>query len=294
MFVSYIFVLIAVFFGSAKGAISKKISVGISTLQDNLFVNGFRMLFCCIIGLGALAFSGGVQQLAVGWKEIAISVLSGVSFSAFVLVWMACVRHGALVMIDVSLTMGVIIPMLGEKLMWGTDISARQWLGFALLVVGILVLGSYNNSIKKKLSLTAILLLVCCGVANGFASLSQKMFIAFCPDTSTNVFNFYTYFSALILLGGMLMFKPKTVCEKIKDKKLMFVIFLVAVCPYLNLMFKMLAGVKLTPTQIYPLCHGLGIINSSVIGMVFFKEKINAKAIVGMAISIAALMLINL
>ena len=94
--------------------------------------------------------------------------------------------------------------------------------------------------------------------------------------------------------GESTMFKPKTVCEKIKDKKLMLVIFLVAVCLYLNLMFKMLAGLKLTSTQIYPLCQGLGIINSSVIGMVFFKEKINAKAIVGMAISIAALMLINL
>lgn len=294
MLISYIYVVIAVFFGSAKGAIGKTISGSTSAVNDNLFINGFRMIFCSALGLIVVAFSGGLSQLSVGWTELLISLLSGVAFSLFGLTWMACVRTGALVLIDVALTMGVIIPILGEKLMWGTDISSKQWIGFLLLILGIFVLGSYNNSIKKKLSLTAIILLISCGAANGFASLAQKMFIQYCPGTSTTVFNFYTYLSAMIILGGILLFKPKTVCENIKNKKLMIATALIAVCLYMNLMFKMLAGINLTSTQIYPLCQGLGIMNSSLMGMTFFKEKINYRAVIGMAVSFVALMLINL
>ena len=98
----------------------------------------------------------------------------------------------------------------------------------------------------------------------------------------------------MIILGTLLIFNPTVFATNIKNTKSMLSILIIAICMYLNLMFKTLAGIHLSTAQIYPLCQGLALINSSIIAAVFFDEKINFRAILGMAVSFVALLVINL
>lgn len=292
--VGYFYVVLSVFAGTAKGVVTKKLSGSVQSSADNFFINGFRMFFCTLIGLVVVLCTQGPSALAVDGAALAISFLSAVSFSFFVYAWIQCVQTGAVVMVDVFLTAGVAIPVIGGCLLWGGNVSVRQWIGMGILVVGVLILCSYNNSIKQRMSKRLVFWLLVCGAANGVASLSQKMFHTFCPLQDTSVFNFYTYFFSMLLFGGALLRKKTNLLSHMRDRRLMLQIGSVSVFLYLNLMFKMLAGLTLTAVQLYPFSQGLGIVNSSVSAMIFFRERITVRCVIGILVSICALLLINL
>ncbi len=292
MSLGYVYVILGSLAGSTKAGVAKLHSGSAQTYADNLFVNRLRMFFCTCIGFLAILVSG--CGFAISKIGILISLFSAVSFSIFVLTWMECVKTGALVMVEIFLTAGVAIPMIGGSMLLNESIRPVQWIGFLILILGVAILCGYNNSIKGRMTSKLFFLLILLGGSNGFASLAQKIFIDVCDSTSTLVFNFYTFLFSTIILGVPSIFKPTVFSTNVKKLKLMLGIFIIAICHYLNLMLKMLAGIHLSTAQIYPLCQGLGIINSSIIACVFFGEKINLRAILGMLVSFVALLIINL
>lgn len=290
----YLFAFLATAAGSTKGAISKKLSIGISGIDGNIMLNLARMAICTLIGLFAALAAGGAAALQISLAGLLISLLSAASFTVFVLSWMACARSGALIMIDIFLTAGVIIPLISSQILWDVPVTLRQWCGFVILLVGVSILCSYNKKIKNGMSLTLVSALILCGLANGVNSLSQKLFAAECPEFGSFAFNFYTYlFSALFLLA-VCAFRQISLKRLAELKPHMAGLILISVFLYLNLFFKMLAACILPAARIYPLIQGLGIINSAVIGAVFFKEPITRRSLCGLAVSSAALFLINL
>lgn len=292
--IGYAFVVLAVLAGSTKGGVSKKLSGSIRGAGDNLFINGLRMVLCACIAFAAAVLSGGIGSLRAEPGLILLSLLSAVSFAGFTYTWMLCAKSGALVMIDVFLTAGVLLPMLGGWIFWGDRVSPRQWIGFAVLLVGVGFLCAFHNSIKPKMTRKLFALLVACGALNGVQSFSQKFFAVRFAGVGSASFQFYTYLFAALLFIGILCLKKFPPAEGFRDKKRLGGIAIISVLLYLNLFFKLLAGKTLTAAQIYPLCQGLGILNSSLIAAFFFGEKINGKAVAGMLVSFGGLLLINL
>ena len=67
-----------------------------------------------------------------------------------------------------------------------------------------------------------------------------------------------------------------------------------SVCLFLNSYFKTMAAGILPSAILYPLSQGASLILSSFMSMLFFKEKLTAKCITGIALSFAGLLIINL
>ncbi len=289
----YLFALFATMTGSAKGAVSKRLSIALSGVDGNIMLNTVRMLLCTMIGLVAALAVGGIDTLKIPISGLLISLLSAASFTVFALSWMVCARSGALIMIDIFLTAGVIIPLLASQFLWDTPVTPRQWGGFLLLIVGVSILCSYNRQIKHGMKFSLIALLILCGAANGVNSLSQKLFAVECPAFGSFSFNFYTYlFSALFLL--IICAVRKIPVRRMKELKPHLVgLILISVFLYLNLFFKMLAAGILPAARIYPLIQGLGIINSSILGALFFGEPITKRSLLGLSVAACALFLIN-
>ena len=289
----YLFILLATAAGSSKGAVSKKLSIGISGIDGNIMLNLVRMVICTLIGLVAALAAGGTSALQIPFAGLLISLLSAASFTVFVLSWMICARSGALIMIDLFLTAGVIIPLIASQVLWDVPVILRQWVGFFILLIGVSILCSYNKKIKNGMSLTLVAALIVCGAANGVNSLSQKLFAVECPEFGSFAFNFYTYlFSALFLLA-ICAFRKISLKRLAELKPHLVGLILISVFLYLNLFFKMMAAGILPAARIYPLIQGLGIINSAVNGAVFFKEPITRRSLLGLAVSAAALFIIN-
>ena len=169
----YLFLAIALFCGVTKGYCGKKTSGYTSNYRDAIFANIIRMLLCIAIGFVLILAGGDLPKVIPNGKLLLISALSGVSTAVFVVTWLISVKKSAYMMLDIFLMLGVLIPLIASNLLFNEPIKLTQWLGIAVLLVAVVIMCSYNNTIKTKITLPSFLLLLLCGIANGVADFSQ-------------------------------------------------------------------------------------------------------------------------
>lgn len=306
MITGYIFLAIALFCGVTKGYCGKRSSGTLTYSSDALLINVFRMLVCIVIGFIIVAVQGKLGQLIVSPTVLGISAISGISTAVFVVSWLLSVRTEAYMMIDVWLLTGIIIPMSLCAVLYGEDITLWQWIGIVILMLAGYIMCTYNAGLKGKMKLGTLLLLILCAAGNGFADFSQKMFVKAGTGIDAAVFNLYTYvFAALALLICFPIFRTKDKKivaqggEAIKSpiavvKPIVIYVVVMALCLFLNSYFKTAAAEYLTATQIYPIVQGGSLVCSMLMAHFFFKEKINLRAVIGIALCLGSLLIINL
>ena len=305
----YLFLAIALLCGTVKGYCGKKTSGFIKKASDSVTISLIRMFMCVFIGL-AMVFFDSTATFALSPVAIVISLLAGVTSSIFVITWILSIRTGSYMMIDVFLTAGVIIPIFFSSMLFpdAETVTIRQIIGCVLLLVAVIIMCSYNNSIKAKTTLPALLLIILSGVANGCTDLLSKIYVHN-EYGSASVFNFYTYVGATVTLAlvslGILIFKPrkdkkalsgdeKPTDDKLKVGKLLPYIAIMALCLFFNSYFKTLSAKTLDAVIIYPISQVGGMMLSSIMAACLFGEKLNAKGIIGMLTALCAMLIINL
>lgn len=296
----YLFLGISLLCGAAKGFCGKKSSGYLSGYKESTVANILRMLLCIIIGIFFIISSGSLSYIKPNPEILCISALSGVTTSVFVVCWMLSVKKGAYMMLDVFLMLGVLVPIIGGKILYNEVIRLNQWLGIAMLLVAVLIMCSYNNSIKEKITFKSLTLLILCGLANGLTDFSQKIFVKKLPETPISIFNFYTYvFSATVLIIFYFFINSPKKCKTDENplsvlKKIFGYVLIMSLCLFAHSYFKTASAVYLDSAQLYPLNQGCALILSSVMSAVFFHEKLSSKCIAGLLISFAALVVINI
>ena len=294
----YLFLAISLLAGAAKGYCGKMTSGYVQGYKDAMFANTIRMIFCILIGLGMILLDGSINDIVPSASLLAVSALSGITTSVFVVCWLISVKKGAYMMLDVFLMLGVLVPLLAGKLFFDEFIKTTQWIGIGILFIAVYIMCSYNNSIKGKMSIVSLVLLIVCGVANGLTDFSQKLFMKMAEDTPIAIFNFYTYiFSALTLLVFYCVFNKveKVDGEKKSSgiKQIFGYILVMSICLFANSYFKTKAAGFLDSAQLYPLNQGMALMLSSAMSAVLFHERLTVKCILGLVISFAGLIIIN-
>jgi len=293
----YLLLLFALLSGAVKGFCGKKLGGYATNLQSAVLLNLIRMLLCVALGFTVLFLTGDFEHFTINSKVLFVSALSGISTSFFVVSWLLSVRKSAYMMLDVFLMMGTLIPMLAGYFLFSEPVSIRQWIGFVILVIAALIMCSYNNSIKTKLSFSSILLLIACGFSNGITDFSQKLYVKSFPNLPVSMFNLYTYIFAAVTLAIFFVFRIRK--EKIhfdgRESKVSFlIIFVMAVALTANSQFKTMAASHLNSAQLYPMNQGAALVLSTLMANFFFKEKFTFKAFVGILLAFVALILMNL
>lgn len=293
---AYVYLTIALLAGATKGYCGKRTSGRITGWHNAISANLLRMGLCILIGFGVVAFSGQLAGLAPTGKALAIYALSGISTSVFVVTWLIAVRTSAYVLMNVFLMLGVIVPMSLGSICYGETIEWNQWVGFAVLLAATVLLCSYNNGIKQKLTGKAFLVLLISGVANGVTSFSQKMLKYEVPGGSAAVFNFYTYvFSAASLALVALLLRPSA--EERKQPSpipgVLGYIVVMAISLFLNSFFLTMAN-SIPSAILYPLERGVSMILSGLMAAFLFKEKMTVKAVCGLVLAFIGLLISNM
>ena len=293
-----LFLAISLFAGATKGYCGKKTSGYVNGYKDAMLANTIRMVLCTLIGAVLIIAGGDIGCLAPNPQILAISALSGVTTSVFVVCWLISVKKGAYMMLDVFLMLGVLVPIIAGQFVFGEAIKLTQWIGIGVLFVAVMIMCSYNNSIKEKMSLSAMVLLIVCGVANGLTDFSQKLFVKQFSGVPISVFNFYTYvFSAAVLGVFLIIFSIKERSQSTAGvswlKHIFGYIAVMSVCLFANSFFKTKAAGFLDSAQLYPLNQGLALMLSSIMSAVLFNERLTFKCIIGLVLSFAGLIIIN-
>ncbi len=292
----YLFLFIALLAGATKGYCGKKTSGYTADFKDAILANLIRMLLCIIIGLALILFGGNISDLMPTAKTLTIAALSGISTAAFVVTWLISVKKSAYMMLDIFLMLGVLVPLIAADMFFNEAVSPTQWIGLAVLFLAVVIMCSYNNTIKGKLDPSSFAILLACGIANGITDFSQKLFVKLQPDTAASVFNLYTYvFAAITLAIAYALCKPRTNSGEKNDlTHIVGYITVMALCLFANSFFKTLAAEHLSSVLLYPLNQGCALILSTVMSAALFREKITAKAIIGIATAFTGLIIINL
>lgn len=282
----YLFLALSLLCGATKGFCGKKTSGFVREYKDAMFANFIRMLFCIVIGFGMVLLGDGISALQIRPATFWICLLSGVSNAAFVVLWLISVKNGAYMMLDVFCMIGVLIPIIGSAILFRETIELHHGIGFVLLLCAVFIMCSYNNSVKTTITPLSLLLLIGCGVTNGFLDFSQKLFREYSTDTPISVFNLYTYFVSAVILGVcFLVFSSRGKSRVPSDIKPIFgYILIMSVSLFLYSYFKTLAAGYLSSAQLYPLAQSGSLILSCIMAAVFFGEKLTLKCIVGIFI----------
>ncbi len=292
----YLFLFIALFAGISKGYCGKKTSGYTTGFHDAILANIIRMVLCSVIGFVLVVITDGVKFLIPTTNTLLIAALSGVSTAFFVVTWLIAVKKSAYMMLDIFLMMGLLIPLIASNIFFNESIKLTQWIGIIILFVAVIIMCSYNNSIKTKMTPLSFLLLVACGVASGITDFSQKLFAKQVTNCSAAAFNFYTYLFAMVVLIVTFFLFPKTenTNDKSNIKKIFGYIFLMALFLFTNSFFKTLAAKHLSAVLLYPLNQGCALILSALMASILFKEKLTIKAIIGIITAFIGLLIINL
>ncbi len=309
----YLFLALSVFMGTAKGFCGKKTSVYADNTLLSLFISILRMFFCVIIGfVVVIVLQGTIKSFAIDLTTFIISMISGVATSVFVVSWLLAVRNGAYMMLDVFLTLGTSVPLVLSAVLFGENIVWLKWVGLALLITASFIMFSYNSSLKGKVSIKGMVLLIVCCLSNGTTQFAQKWFNVQMSEREligglimdATTYNFYTYvfsFVCILLCFFVLkIFAKRQEPTEIQTnayvkvfKKTWVYVLIMAFCLFMHTYFATLSANYLPSSELFPMQRGASLILSLAMSAVFFKERINSKCMNGVIITFIGLLLIN-
>ena len=136
------------------------------------------------------------------------------------------------------------------------------------------------------------MLLILCGVSSGLYDFTLKLFTTY-SASSKSMLNLLTYLVSALILGGMVLLPQKGEKVAIPWKKIVLPILLMSVCLFLNSYFKAFSTQYLPDAALYPIYQAGGLILSTVIGAVFFKERVTVRCVIGLALAFAAILLLK-
>ena len=306
----YVIVAIALVCLTIKGYCGKRTGGYIENTGDSYLFNLLRMIFCVGIG-GIFVFAEGAQHaLAIEHKMIWICVLAGVSNAVFLVGWLLAIQKNTMVSVDVSLTLGSIIPAVLCAILFGEEISLFKMLGFAMILAASIILAGPSKKTAGG-GLLGLLLLLIVAVGDGISGFAQQLYKQYYTEagTLTNgvnypkaVYHFYTYIFAAIALFAVF------VCYRVvKSKKYdthetgksawaiprraVLHIFIMAVCLFAANYLQTVAinDYGMSSQVLYPVMKGGCLITVNFTAMNFFGEKITARSILGTLLALGGI-----
>ena len=303
---------LALLFLSVKGYCGKKTSMDIRHADDPYLFSLIRMLLCVAISFALLPFEPGGFSLGLDWGMTAISALGGICNAAFLVGWMLAVRQNTMVLVDVTLTIGSLLPALLCALLFDEPISPIRMIGFALILAATVILAGGAPKTAVKRSAGGILLLLFASVGEGLVSFSQQLYKYFyTPGTdfftglavSKSVYHIYTYlFTTLtlaVILAVRILRRPKDSAPPLPLRQRLRhplpYIAVMALCLFAASYCQTAAtGDFGMPAQLlYPLMKGGSLITVNLYSALCFGERITRRTVLGSAVALVGIIVMN-
>ena len=223
-----------------------------------------------------------------------------------------------MVSVDVSLTLGSLLPALLCLAFFGEPISIPKMIGFALILAATVILAGYNKKVAGG-GIMGALLLVFAALGDGLSGFAQQLYKHFYTPEGLKftgreypkaVYHFYTYvFAAAALL---LLFAIYTAIDARKSKKeqrpfslkkkltvswsVVAYIAVMAVCLFAANYLQTVAtnDLKMSSQMLYPIIKGGCLITVNFVAMIFFKEKITVRSAIGSVVALGGILCMSL
>ena len=303
---------------TVKGYCGKKTGVAVRDTADSYLFNLLRMIFCIVIGIGFVFIDGAHTSLGIEPGMVGVCAFAGVANAAFLVGWLLAIQKNTMVSVDVSLTLGSLLPSLLCLAFFGEEISIPKMIGFGLILAATFILAGYNKKVAGG-GLMGALLLVFAALGDGLSSFAQQLYKHFYTPEGLNftgreypksVYHFYTYAFAAVAL--LLFFAVCVALDAKKARKenrafslkkkitvspgVVAYIAVMAVCLFAANYLQTVAtsDFKMSSQMLYPIIKGGCLITVNFVAMIFFKEKITVRSAIGSVVALGGILCMSL
>ncbi len=265
--------------------------VGVNTLQGIIF----NYITCAILGNLITNETPVITTDFYNQPWFPYTLLLGFLFiSIFFAIGETSQKMGVSVSM-VSAKLSVVVPIVFALLFFSESLTVFQISGIALSLLAVYFISQKHNdgSTKtKNIWILPAIVFIGSGIIDTTLNLIQKRFI---PAVS-EAYVITTVFSIAFVLGAvfltyLVIFKN----EKVAFKNVYWGIFL-GIPNYFSMLFlvKTLSYFPTASATIFPI-NNIGIVAAStLVSVLFFKEQLNTKNIIGLTLSLIAIALISI
>ncbi len=288
----YFYIILSVFANGAKGYCTKKISNVVTAVSDAVNIHLFRNMLCCIIAFVLVMLNREPDIFHMELFEFLICLFSGVSMAFFLLAWTFAIKTDAYMLVSACASASFIVPCMIGLLVLNENFTVCKVVSLLLIIAALFFLQRYNLTIKGKLSIKQILLLLVILLSQGINQTMQKLYTSFITTKSASDYTFYTFaftFIALMVAKLFISCKNRESGQKNIVRRNLVYLIIMSVSLFGASFFQTLASKEIEAIILYPITNALSLIASSVMASTFFKEKMSKDCIAGMVLVLFAL-----
>lgn len=273
---------------------TKKASTGIEGRAQLLTYTAFQYLVCTLLSVPILFVSGSVDLSPAAAGS---ALLGGIAMFCCSMCTLMALRKGAFfVLTTLASSVSIIIPTVASIFLFDEPMSIWQVLGIAVLIYGASLLLGFSKDMYKQFSVKSLPYLLGIFAAEGMTMLAQKCFSGYGAGGNVAAFSFLAFGTAAVLTGlmsGVEIHRTKSSISQVMHKKLWVCGMVLAVMLFVIMYLATIAAALVPAVILYSLSAGGTLIVSLLVSSIVFKEKATGKNLVGLGISIAALIVIN-
>jgi len=217
---------------------------------------------------------------------ILIGAVAGIFFFLSFVYYQKSVRDNGVGISGTVAKLGILIPMIFSILIWREFPTSVQWVGIILSLVSIIVINLSKKSIKTFDFKPTVLLLFIFG---GMAEFSNKIYQKYALNDYKDVFLFTIFFVAFLISVSYTVNKKAKV--KLSD---ILTGFAVGIPNLFSSYFLILSLDTLKTSVAFPIYSAGSIVLINIGGLLIYRERLAPKNQLAIAMTIIALILINI
>ncbi len=278
---------------------------------NSVCINLMRAAICLVVSLIIWIVSG--CAVTGFWGHLVI-IFAGIGTALNLFTWVLASRMISLTLLECFMMLGsMVFPMIiGPTLYPGETVSVLQWIGCALIFGAVFLFVNKGSGKRQEGSfLQTVLTVFICVIGFSLSAILKKYYQYYFEakgDGSVEYFAFINFVTVLLFFGIFFLIYYLRENRRLKEsatadspaqsvelpyKKVWFFIVIAAASLYLNEFFIVYAA-DLNSAVYYTLQKALSVLSSFLLDVFVFRDKVNIKKLIGLAVVIFAIVLVNL
>jgi len=258
---------------------------------DYFFFSGLYFLIVVVLLLAINGFK------KVQLETLLIAIPFGVLFIVAILLYMKSMEIGSLSFSALVFSFGLLVPVLFGQLFWSESMSMLQILALGVLLTSFYLAGGAKLESGRRFNITWLVLILTAMLGNGMLMTMAKYHQRILPGIDVGEFLIVAFTTAAIVSAFLIAFRFAASKERISSPKVIPFALLVigagVTTAFGNWIALRLAG-EMPAVLLFPVMNGGIVLVSSVFSVLLFKEKMTKRIAAGMALGLAALVMISI
>ena len=295
--INYLILALSTMMTSGKALFCKAIGTGKYSRKETAVLNfkAFFVAFICavIFVIGRLG-----DILTVSSFSLVMAIFFGLSVALTQIMQAKALGNGSSSIVTLIYSCGFLVPIFYGLIFWGEEVSIYQWLGVALILASLTLIVFKTE--KSSAILTWLPFAILAMLGSGINAIFQKthQYSEF-ADELPFFLVFALFFSTLFTGAASLVISgkggsPAQLTKKQRMMKNIVIPICLGICVgMLNFLNLSLSG-RLPSVILFPVSNIGGLILTSVISGIIYKDKPTKRQLVGLITGVIAILMVGI